>query len=281
MQFEDLLYEVTDNVATITLNRPDKLNAARASTYDEIVAALELADGDDNVRAVIITANGRAFCAGTDLSDGFRLPMGGDPITGEGVPRDLGGRVTLRLYDMQKPVIGAVNGAAVGFGASFLLAMDIRIAVETARFGFVFSRRGIIAESCSSWFLPRVVGIATASEWMITGRLVGAQEAKDAGLLNKIVAADSLLAEAREIARSIVDETAPVSVAINRQLLWRMMSADHPLVAHELESRGLAERLTSPDSDEGARAFAEKRIPRFPQPPSASGYIQNWWKKNP
>ncbi len=243
----------TPSIATIALNRPDKLNAARAATYDEIVAALDAADADEAVRAIIVTGRGRAFCAGTDLSGGgFSLPRGGDPATGEGIPADLGGRVTLRLYGMRKPIIGAVNGPAVGFGATFLLPMDYRLASSTARFGFVFSRRGIAAESCSSWFLPRIVGITTALDWMLTGRIIdAARPAKRAGQRGR--GPEELLARATAIAREIADNTAPASVALNRQLLWRMLGADHPLEAHRLESRAIAATVGTPDAAEGAR----------------------------
>ena len=280
MPYEDLDYSVDAKIATIALNRPDKLNAARAETYDELVGALDAADADEAIRAIIVTGRGRAFCAGTDLSGGrFSLPRGGDPATGEGIPADLGGRVTLRLFEMRKPVIGAVNGPAVGFGATFLLPMDYRLASSTARFGFVFTQRGIAAESCSSWFLPRIVGITTALDWMLTGRIVDAEEALRKGLVSEIIAPEQLLARATAIAREIADNTAPASVALNRQLLWRMLGADHPLEAHKLESRAIAATVGTPDSAEGARAFLEKRPPNFTGKVADTRYMETWWPR--
>ncbi|WP_137388362.1 enoyl-CoA hydratase-related protein [Rhodoligotrophos defluvii] len=279
MTYEDLTYEKADGVVTICLNRPDKLNAARVETHDELLTAFTRADEDDEVRAVVVTGNGRAFCAGTDLSGGFNLPSGGDPATGENVPADLGGRVSLRLYEMRKPVIGAINGVAVGFGATVLLPMDFRIAASEARFGFIFSRRGIVAESCSSWFLPRLVGIATALDWMITGRMIPADEALERGLLHKVVAQDQLLSTAMALARDIADNTAPVSVALNRQLLWKMLGADRPRIAHDLESRALSATLALPDSREGARAFTEKRPAAFSGRTSEAAFMDAWWQQ--
>ena len=278
MTYEDIEYALEDGVATIWLNRPDKLNAARVSTHDELISALDRADCDDAVKAIIVSGRGRAFCAGTDLSDGFALPSGGDPATGEGVQADVGGRVTLRLYDMRKPVIGAVNGAAVGFGATFLLPMDFRLAAVGAKFGFVFTRRGIVAESCSSWFLPRVVGLPTALDWMLTGRMVAAEEALAKGLVTELLAPDALMARVRAIARDIVENCAPVSVAMNRQLLWKLLGADHPRAAHHLESRGLAAALAHADSAEGAKSFVEKRAPAFTGNVSDAGFIRAWWQ---
>ena len=280
MPYEDLDYSVDAGIATIALNRPDKLNAARAATYDELMAALDDADADEALRAIIVTGRGRAFCAGTDLSGGgFSLPRGGDPATGDGIPADLGGRVTLRLYDMRKPIIGAVNGPAVGFGATFLLPMDYRLASSTARFGFVFSRRGIAAESCSSWFLPRIVGIATALDWMLTGRIIDADEALRKGLVSDLAAPEELLPKATAIAREIADKTAPASVALNRQLLWRMLGAGHPFEAHRLESRAIAATVGSPDAAEGAQAFLEKRPPNFTGKVSDTRYTEAWWPR--
>jgi enoyl-CoA hydratase/carnithine racemase len=280
MAYEDLDYSVEARIATIAFNRPDKLNAARTDTHEQLISALEAADGDENVRAVIVTGRGRAFCAGTELSGGFGLPKGGDPATGEGTPADLGGRVTLRLFEMRKPVIGAVNGPAVGFGATFLLPMDYRIASETARFGFVFARRGIVAESCSSWFLPRLVGISRALDWMLTGRVFDAAEALSGGLVSEVLPPDALLERATAIARDIADNTAPASVALNRQLLWRMLGADHPLEAHRLESRAIAATLGMADAAEGAKSFLEKRPPNFTGRVSDTAFTGVWWDKS-
>ena len=281
MDWQDIDYSRDGATAVITLNRPEKLNAVRLRSLDELVAALDMADADDEVRAVVVTGKGRAFCAGTDLSDGFDLPMGGDPATGEGIPADVGARVTLRLYDMTKPVIAAINGVAVGFGATLPLAMDFRLATPEVKVCYIFARRGIVAESCSSWFLPRIVGVATALDWMLTARMIPAQEALEKGLVQELLPAQALLPRALEIARSIAETTAPVSVAVNRQLLWKLLDAEHPRVAHELESRGVAATLAGPDSREGARAFAERRAPVFTSRASDAAFMRGWWPGAP
>ncbi|GGB38042.1 enoyl-CoA hydratase [Tistrella bauzanensis] len=277
MTFDDISYEVADAIATITFQRPEVMNAARNQTQDELVAALDAADADDAVRAVIVTGAGRAFCAGTDISNGFELPAGGDPATGEGVPADVGGVTVLRLFRMRKPVIGAINGPAAGFGATFTLAMDMRLAADTAKFAFPFTRRGIAVESCSSWFLPRLVGMQTAQDWMLTGRTFPATEALARGLVHELLPADALLPRARAIARDIAENCAPASVAINRQLLWRMLGADHPRVAHALESRAVAARLASDDVREGVDSFKERRQPRFTGTLAEADYMSAWW----
>ncbi|MAW87068.1 MAG: enoyl-CoA hydratase [Phyllobacteriaceae bacterium] len=277
MHFDDITYAADDGVATITFNRLDVMNAARMQTQEELVAALDAADADDGVRCVIVTGEGRAFCAGTDISDGFRLPAGGDPASGEGIPADIGGITVLRLFEMRKPVIGAINGAAVGFGATFTLAMDIRLVSDGAKFAFPFTRRGICAESCSSWFLPRLVGLQTAMDWMLTGRTFLADEALQRGLAHECLPAENLMERARAMARDIADNCAPVSLAINRQMLLRMMGAEHPRIAHELESRALAACLAAPDAAEGVASFREKRPPCFTGTVSDAGYMRNWW----
>jgi enoyl-CoA hydratase/carnithine racemase len=266
----DVRYEVADHVATITFTRPEQLNAFRAETLTEFVAALDRVDGDDDVRAVIVTGSGRAFCAGADLSAGaaaFRPieSAGGRASTSEGASRhrDGGGMLALRILESRKPIIGAINGAAVGMGATMTLPMDVRVASHAARFGFVFTRRGIIPEGCSSWFLPRVVGIGTASEWMLTGRMIESAEALRAGLVHSVHEPEGLLPAANAIARMLADQAAPVSVAITRRLLWRMLAADDPRVAHDIESRVLAWRSRSDDAIEGVTSFLEKRPARF------------------
>lgn len=277
MDHEDLRYAAHQSIATITLNRPDRLNAARVQTIDELLAGLDEADRDDSIRVVIMTGAGRAFCAGTDLENGFDLPTGGDPATGEGVPEDVGGRVTLRLYRMRKPVIAAINGAAAGFGATSILAMDRRIASSGAKFVFPFVRRGIMAESCSSWFLPRLVGMSTALDWMLTGRTITAEEAFAKGLVDELVEPDALLERAQAYAREIAEQTAPMSVAITRQLLWRMANTDDPSVAHDLESRASTALLAHGDSREGVESFKEKRLPRFSGAASLTDFTDSWW----
>lgn len=275
--FETIAVSTDGPVRTIRLNRPDRLNAATRQMHDELVAALDGAEDDDAIRVVIVTGEGRAFCAGTDLAEGFG-PASGDPATGRDVERDVGGRVTLRLFTLRKPVIGAVNGAAVGFGATLLLPMDFRLAAEDARFGYVFSRRGIVPESCSSWFLPRLVGMTKALDWTITGRLVPADEGLAAGLLNEVLPADELLPRAHALAREIAETTSPASVALVRQLLWRMQGEAHPMAAHRLESRCLAALARLPDVPEGVAAFIGKRPPRFSTRPSVDlDFTASWW----
>jgi enoyl-CoA hydratase/carnithine racemase len=269
--FETLLYAVDDGVATVTLNRPEKLNAFNTQMMRDLIAVFDVTDGDDAVRAVIVTGAGRAFCAGADLSGGAQTfdyeTQGGEALaarTENGLQRDGGGLLTLRIFDSLKPVIAAVNGAAVGIGATMQLAMDIRLASSEARYGFVFARRGLNPEAASSWFLPRLVGVQAALEWCYTGRLFPAQEAFDRGLVRSLHAPEDLLPAARALAREIADNTAPVSVAITRQLIWRMAGAPHPMDAHRSDSRGIQARGRSGDAREGVTSFLEKRPAQFP-----------------
>jgi enoyl-CoA hydratase/carnithine racemase len=269
--FETLLYEVEDGVATLTLNRPDRLNAFTTQMMADMIAAFDATDADDAVRAVIVTGAGRGFCAGADLASGgatFDYTATTDPARLEarvgGVQRDGGGRVTLRIFESLKPVIAAVNGPAVGIGATMQLAMDMRLASTAARFGFVFARRGITPEAASSWFLPRLVGMQTALEWCFTGRVFSAQEALDKGLVRSLHAPEDLLGAARALAREIADNTAPVSVALTRQLLWRMAGADHPMEAHRADSRAIQARGAAGDAKEGVTSFLEKRSAVYP-----------------
>ena len=269
--FETLIYSVEDGIATITLNRPEKLNAFTARMMKDLIEAFDLTDADDAVKAVIVTGSGRAFCAGADLSGGGGTFDRSSPQAVEreegkvgGVYRDGGGRVTLRIFESLKPVIAAVNGPAVGIGVTMQLPMDIRIASTDARFGFVFARRGITPEAASSWFLSKVVGISTALEWCFTGRVFPAQEALDRGLVRSLHAPEDLLPAARALAREIADNTAPVSVALTRQMLWRMAGADHPMEAHKADSRAIQSRGGAGDAKEGVSAFLEKRTPSYP-----------------
>ena len=261
MNYQEILFDVTDNIATITLHRPDKLNAFTNTMMREVISAFDATDADDVVKAVIVTGSGRGFCAGADLSGGGDTFSGGgsDVATKQGVPRDGGGLVSLRIFNSLKPVIGAINGAAVGVGATMTLPMDIRLSSDTAKFGFVFAKRGIVPEACSSYFLPRIVGISRATEWVFTGRVFGADEAKDAGLIRSVHASEDLIAAARALAGEIVANTSPVSVAVSRQMLWRMLGASHPMEAHRVDSRGIKERGKSSDSREGVMSFLEKR----------------------
>jgi len=238
--FDTLLYDVAGGVATLTLNRPDRLNAVNSTVIRELVEAFDRADGDDDVRAVIVTGAGRAFCAGADLGAGGTTFAGG-PGRSERPEdhHDGGGLVTLRIFEMTKPVIAAINGPAVGFGITMTLAMDVRLASSAAKIGFVFARRGVVPEACSTWFLPRLVGIAQAAEWAYTGRVFSAEEARAGGLVSRVMAPDVLLPAARELAREIADNTSAVSVALIRQMLWRLLGAEHPREAHRLDSLGM------------------------------------------
>ncbi len=266
MEYTEILYGVEDNIATITLHRPDRMNAFTGTMMREMIDAFDRVDEDDDARAVIVTGAGRAFCAGADLGGGGETFSGGgsDIETPVGVVRDGGGMVTLRIFDCTKPVIGAINGAAVGIGVTMTLPMDIRLASDQSKFGFVFARRGIVPEACSSWFLPRLVGISQAAEWCYSGRVFPADEALAGGLVRSVHAADDLLPAARAIAREIADNTAPVSVALTRQMLWRMLGASHPMEAHRVDSRGIQSRGASDDAREGVMSFLEKRPATYP-----------------
>lgn len=266
MSYEHISLDVADGIATITLNRPDKLNAFTGTMMHEMISAFDRTDADDTVKAVIVTGAGRGFCAGADLSSGGdTFSRGGSDVVGDkGIPRDGGGLLTLRIFDSLKPVIGAINGPAVGVGVTMTLPMDIRLASEDARFGFVFARRGIVPEACSSYFLPRIVGIQQATEWVFTGRVFPAAEAKEAGLVRSVHASADLLPAATALAREIADNTAPVSVALSRRMLWRMLGASHPMDAHRVDSRGIMERGRSADSREGVVSFLEKRPAAYP-----------------
>jgi enoyl-CoA hydratase/carnithine racemase len=271
LKFETILYAVEDGVATITLNRPDRLNAFTNQMMLDMIAALDASDTDDEVRCVIVTGAGRGFCAGADLSSGgatfdydARADANGVESRVGGVHRDGGGRLTLRIFDSLKPVIAAVNGPAVGVGATMQLAMDFRLASTEARYGFVFARRGITPEACSSWFLPRLVGLQTALEWCYTGRVFPASEAHEKGLVRSLHAPADLPGAARAFALEIADNAAPVSVALTRQMLWRMAGADHPMQAHRADSRAIQARGASADAREGVTSFLEKRAAIFP-----------------
>jgi enoyl-CoA hydratase/carnithine racemase len=264
--FDEIRAEATDGVLTITLNRPERLNAFTDTMRRELIAAFDLADADDDVRAVVVTGEGRGFCAGADLAKGGETFDWSARRAADGwdAPRDGGGQVSLRIFDCTKPVIAAINGPAVGVGITMTLPMDIRLVAEGAKIGFVFARRGIVPEACSSWFLPRIVGISQAMEWVATGRVFDAQEALAGGLVRSVHAPDELLPAAYGIAREIADGTAPVSVALARRLLWRMLGADHPMAAHRADSRAMYSRGQSADAREGVQSFLEKRPAVFP-----------------
>jgi len=263
MDFEQITTEISEGVLTITLNRPDRLNAWTATMGSELIQAFDQADDDDDVRVIIVTGAGRGFCAGADLAGGGETFDYRARGAAEAVPRDNGGQFTLRVFASTKPVIAAINGPAVGVGATMTLPMDIRLASEDARMGFVFARRGIVPEAASSWFLPRAVGISRAMEWVATGRVFSAQEGLQGGLLRSLHPPGELLGAARELAREIAENTAPVSVALARRMLWTMLGAEHPMFAHRADSRGMLARGQSADAAEGVTSFLEKRPARF------------------
>ena len=271
MEYTQIKYEISDKILTLTLNRPEKLNAFTPTIKAELIDALDRADADDGVRVVIVTGAGRAFCAGADLSGGgqtwdFKAQESAGSLE---THRDGGGLVTLKIYDMKKPLIAAINGAAVGVGITMTLPMDIRLASENAKMGFVFARRGIVPEACSSWFLPRIVGISKAAEWVLTGRIFEAREALACGLVSEVLAPDDLMPRAREIASEIAQNTSAISVALARQLLWKMLGADHPMEAHKLDSKCMFWAGAGADAREGVLSFFEKRPAKFTMKPGS------------
>jgi enoyl-CoA hydratase/carnithine racemase len=275
VEYTAITYEVTDNIATVTLDRPQQLNAFTDEMATEILHALDDADSDDQVRVVIFTGRGRACCAGADLNAGPATFDYGEGKQDDAAPRDTGGLVALRLFRMAKPVIAAINGPAVGVGATMTLPMDIRLAADTARIGFTWGARGIVAEAASSWFLPRVVGINRALEWCLTARVFPASEALEAGLVRSIHPEGELRDAARSVAREIVTSVAPVSAIIIRQMLWRMLCAEHPMEAHRVDSIAVWETGRMADSREGITAFLEKRPPSWKLLPSRD--IPDWY----
>jgi enoyl-CoA hydratase/carnithine racemase len=278
MAYETMLTDLDAGVFTLTLNRPDRLNAFNAQMMDDWLEVLDEIDSNDAIRAVIVTGAGRGFCAGADLGGGgdtFDSSGSEEP----GTPRDGGGRVTLRLFECKKPLIAAINGPAVGVGITSTLPMDIRLASENAKMGFVFARRGIVPEACSSWFLPRVVGISKAMEWVATGRVFPAEEALAGGLVSEVLAPEQLLPRARELATEIAENTSALSIALSRQMLWKMLGADHPMEAHRVDSQAIAFMGKNPDSYEGVQSFLEKRPPKFEMKVSSDlPDFFPWWK---
>ena len=289
MEFETILYEIKDKVLTVTLNRPERLNAFTGQMMDDLIEAFDKAGKDDDIRVIIVTGSGRGFCAGADLGAGantFNREVRNNRGETEGIKdnpewmRDGGGRTTLAIFDCPKPIIAAFNGPAVGVGVTMTLPMDIRIASEEARFGFVFARRGLVPEAASSWFLPRVVGINKALEWTFSGRVFSAEEAKEGGLIRSIHPANELLDEANKLAQEIVENTSPVSVAMTRQMLWKLLGADHPMEAHKVDSRAIYELGKAGDAKEGVESFLEKRSPKFPSKVSKDmPEFFPWWEE--
>ncbi len=283
--YTQILFEKADGIATITLNRPEKMNAYTRIMGEEIMSAMDDIDADDSVRAVIFTGAGdRAFCAGADLTPDGGGHVFSDPSEvadlSDPKVRDGGGLLTLRLFESKKPLISACNGVAVGVGATMQLAMDIRLAADTARYGFVFARRGIVPEAASSWFLPRIVGISQALEWCYTGRVFDAQEACDGGLVRSIHSPGELMGEARALAREIADNTSAVSVAMTRAMMWRLPSGDHPMDAHRIDSRAIYRLSRGADAKEGIASFLEKRAPNYPAKVSEDmPDFYPWWEE--
>lgn len=281
MVYHQIVYEVSERILTITLNRPERLNAFTEQMLHELCDAFDRADADDNVRAIIITGAGRAFCAGADLERGKgtfdhrELREYGQSIEEH---RDRGGLLGLRIFELKKPVIAAINGPAIGVGITMTLPMDIRIASTSAKMGFVFTRRGIVPEACSGWFLPRIVGISQAAEWAFTGRIFSAEEALAGRLVSRVAAPGDLMPAARMLAAEIAQNTSAVSVTLSRQLLWRMLGADHPIESHKLESKMIYWAGTRDDAREGVESFLEKRPPNFTMKPSTDmpGFYP-WW----
>ncbi len=284
MVYTTIDYRVEGHVLTLLLNRPDRMNAFTDTMAQELVSALQRADEDDDVRAIVVTGAGRAFCAGADLGAGedtfdYDGLEGGQRRHPGTAPRDTGGLVSLQIFNCRKPVIAAINGAAVGVGVTMTLPMDIRLASERARFGFVFARRGIVPEAASSWFLPRVVGLSRAVEWCARGHLFDAQEALEGGLVKAVYPEEELLPAALALAGEIANNCAPVSVALTRQMLWRMLSADHPMDAHRLDSRAVYARGKQSDAKEGVSSFLEKRPAHFSDSPSRDmPDFYPWWQ---
>ena len=288
MEFETILYEIKDKILTVTLNRPERLNAFTGQMMDDLIKAFDKAGKDDDIRVIIVTGAGRGFCAGADLGAGantFNREVRNNRGETEGIKdnpewmRDGGGRTTLAIFDCPKPIIAAFNGPAVGVGVTMALPMDIRIASEEARFGFVFARRGLVPEAASSWFLPRIVGISKALEWTFSGKVFSAEEAKDGGLIRSVHPANKLMNEAYKLAQEIIDNTSPVSVALTRQMLWKMLGADHPMEAHKVDSRLIYELGKAEDAKEGVNSFLEKRSPKFPSKVSRDmPKFFPWWK---
>lgn len=277
MNYRTINWDIESGVLTLTLNRPDKLNAFNSLMLSELLNALNQVDQRDDVRAIIVTGAGKGFCSGADLSGGDESF---EKMGTQESHRDGGGVLSLKIYNCQKPLIAAINGAAVGVGATMLLPMDIRIASETARFGFVFARRGIVPEACSSWFLPRVVGISKALQWSFSGRIFDANEALQSGLISEVVKQDVLLRKAKEIAKEIAQNTSAVSVALTRQMMWKMLGEQHPMAAHRIDSKGVFALGRSMDAREGVNSFLEKRSANFTDRVSSDmPDFYPWWEE--
>ncbi|MDY6911721.1 MAG: crotonase/enoyl-CoA hydratase family protein [Chloroflexota bacterium] len=284
MEYTQIQCALAEGILTVTLSRPEQLNALTPVMRMELIDAFDQADNDDEVRVVIVTGAGRAFCAGADVSGGedafnFRKRDAEDTLE---THRDGAGLIALKIYDMKKPVIAAINGAAVGVGITMTLPMDIRLATDGAQIGFAFTRRGVVPEACSSWFLPRLVGMGKAMEWFLSGKIFPASKALEGGLFNEVLRSDALIPRAMEIAREIVQNTSAISVALSRQFLWKMSGADHPMEAHRIDSKCMYWAGMQADSAEGIRSFLEKRSPEFKMKPSTDmPEFYPWWDERP
>ncbi len=284
MEYTQIEYEIEEQILTITLNRPDKMNTFTPRMREELIDAFGHADEDDTVRVVIVTGTGRAFCAGADFGKAeetfdYSKRNASDSID---THRDNGGLVSLKIYDLKKPVIAAINGSAVGVGLTMTLPMDIRLAAEGVKMGFVFTRRGVVPEACSSWFLPRIVGMSQAMEWVLSGRVFSAQEALAGGLVSRVLTPDELIPRARELALEIADNTSAISVALARQLMWRMAGSDHPMEAHRIDSKCMYWTGQKEDTAEGIRSFLEKRPSQFTMKPGTDmPDFYPWWEERP
>lgn len=282
MDFKNILLEQRENIAVLFLNRPNKLNAFTFSMMEEIISALDSLEADDSVHAVIITGKGRAFCAGADLSSGqdtFNPSFDDFAVQESDFRRDSGGILTLRMYKFLKPIVVACNGPAVGIGASMQLAADIRLASDQARFGFVFNNRGIVPDACSSWFLPKIVGISRALELTYSGRIIDAQEALQLNLVSSIHDSEKLLSNALDITKKMVQNSAPVSISLTRQMLWRSLESSGPYDAHVIESKAIDSRGASEDAKEGVSSFLGKRPAEFKNKVSSDmPEFFPWWK---
>ena len=288
MEFKTILYKKENQILTITLNRPERLNAFTGQMMGDLITAFDKAGKDDDIRVVVVTGAGRGFCAGADLgagADTFNRDVRDNkdqrPIKGKNLEwlRDGGGRTTLAIYECPKPIIAAINGPAVGVGVTMTLPMDIRLASDKARFGLVFARRGLVPEAASSWFLPRIVGISKALEWTYSGKVFSPEEALSGGLIRSVHSSEELLEEAYKISNEIIENTSAVSVALTRQMLWKMLGADHPMEAHKVDSRAIYALGKGEDAKEGVNSFLEKRTPEFPNKVSEDmPEFFPWWK---
>ena len=285
MDYQDIRYNVANHILTLTLHRPERMNAWTLRMKDEMLHALARANADDDIRVIVVTGEGKAFCAGMELVRpegnifGYDIPQGDELNINE--IRDSGGELSLALYNSNKPVVAAINGAAVGIGITMTLPMDFRIAAEGAKLGFVFSQRGIVPEACSSWFLPRVVGMQQALEWVLSGDIFTAEEGKEAGLIRSLHPKESVLEAAYALAEKLMRKSSPTAVALARKMLWRNPNFDHPMHAHQIDSRLMYITSERMDGRDGFGAFLEKRDPVFTAKVSSDLPETPFWPEPP